>query len=186
MSHSGKKRPLPTRNVVLTEQQAGMIERLVASGRYQNASEVLRDGLRLVQQREAEDAARLEALRQAASVGLADFADGRCRSFADGATLRDHLATRAGNMLSQCWQRAGSGDRRGAAPAPRNCQNDRPAPQWFSACTISSVIFFASPNSIIVFGRKNSSLSTPAYPDAIDRFTNSTVRAFSTSRIGIP
>jgi mRNA interferase RelE/StbE len=31
-----------------------------------------------------------------------------------------------------------------------------------SACTISSVIFFASPNSIIVFGRKNSSLSTPA------------------------
>ena len=58
--------------------------------------------------------------------------------------------------------------------------------QWFSACTISSVIFFASPNSIIVFGRKNSTLSTPAYPDAIERFTNSTVRAFSTSRIGIP
>jgi len=31
-----------------------------------------------------------------------------------------------------------------------------------SACTISSVIFFASPNSIMVLGRKNSSLSTPA------------------------
>ncbi len=31
-----------------------------------------------------------------------------------------------------------------------------------SALTISSVIFLASPNSIIVFGRKNSSLSTPA------------------------
>ena len=31
-----------------------------------------------------------------------------------------------------------------------------------SACTISSVIFFASPNSIMVFGRKNNSLSTPA------------------------
>lgn len=60
---------MPTRNVVLTEQQAVMIERLVHSGRYQNASEVLRDGLRLVQQREAEDEARLVALRQAASVG---------------------------------------------------------------------------------------------------------------------
>ena len=60
------------------------------------------------------------------------------------------------------------------------------APQWPIPCTISSVIFFASPNSIIVFGRKNSSLSTPAYPEAIDRFTNSTVAAFSTSRIGIP
>ena len=30
------------------------------------------------------------------------------------------------------------------------------------ACTISSVIFLASPNSIMVFGRKNSSFSTPA------------------------
>lgn len=31
-----------------------------------------------------------------------------------------------------------------------------------SAWTISSVTFLASPNSIIVLGRKNSSLSTPA------------------------
>ena len=38
---------MPTRNVVLTVHQADMVERLVASGRYQNASEVLRDGLRL-------------------------------------------------------------------------------------------------------------------------------------------
>jgi hypothetical protein len=37
-----------------------------------------------------------------------------------------------------------------------------PPPQCPSACTISSVIFLASPNSIIVFGRKNNSLSTPA------------------------
>jgi antitoxin ParD1/3/4 len=92
---------VPTRNVVLTEQQAEMIERLVGSGRYQNASEVLRDGLRLVQQREAEDEARLAALRQAASVGVADFADGRYRNFADGETLRDHLAMRAGTVLNQ-------------------------------------------------------------------------------------
>jgi len=28
--------------------------------------------------------------------------------------------------------------------------------------TMDSVIFFASPNSIMVFGRKNNSLSTPA------------------------
>ncbi|MDR3454149.1 MAG: type II toxin-antitoxin system ParD family antitoxin, partial [Rhodoferax sp.] len=48
---------MPTRNVVLTDQQATMIERLVRAGRYQNASEVLRDGLRLVQQRETEDKA---------------------------------------------------------------------------------------------------------------------------------
>jgi antitoxin ParD1/3/4 len=86
---------------VLTEPQAAMIERLVRSGRYQNASEVLRDGLRLVQQREAEDEARLAALRQAANLGLTDFAEGRYRSFADGEALRSHLAARAGKVLDQ-------------------------------------------------------------------------------------
>ncbi len=50
---------MPTRNVVLTDHQHQVIESLVGTGRYQNASEVLRDGLRLVEQREAENAARL-------------------------------------------------------------------------------------------------------------------------------
>ena len=57
---------MPTRNVVLTTHQEELIETLVESGRYQNASEVLRDGLRLVEQREAEDAGKLKALRAAA------------------------------------------------------------------------------------------------------------------------
>jgi antitoxin ParD1/3/4 len=92
---------VPTRNVVLTEQQATMIERLVSSGRYQNASEVLRDGLRLVQLRDAEDRARLAALRQAARVGLHDFAAGQYRSFADGDALRRHLAARSGKVLNR-------------------------------------------------------------------------------------
>lgn len=56
---------MPTRNVVLTDQQARMVEQLVKSGRYQNASEVLRDGLRLLAQRNAEDEARLAMLRGA-------------------------------------------------------------------------------------------------------------------------
>ena len=42
---------MPTRNVVLTDHQASLVEHLVESGRYQNASEVLREGLRLVEQR---------------------------------------------------------------------------------------------------------------------------------------
>ncbi len=51
---------MPTRNVVLTEQQEIFVGQLVETGRYQNASEVLRDGLRLpedrVKRREAEPA----------------------------------------------------------------------------------------------------------------------------------
>ena len=79
---------MPTRNVVLTNHQAAMVERLVTSGRYQNASEVLRDGLRLVEQREAEDAYRLEALRSAVNVGTADIEAGRFKTFDSKKSLR--------------------------------------------------------------------------------------------------
>jgi antitoxin ParD1/3/4 len=58
-------RQMPTRNVVLTKQQATLVENLVCSGRYQNASEVLRDGLRLLERREAEERAKLAAIRNA-------------------------------------------------------------------------------------------------------------------------
>ena len=82
---------MPTRNLVLTERQAEFVERLVASGRYQNASEVLRDGLRLVEHRDAEDRARIKALREAARVGIADVDGGRYVSFDNAESLRGHL-----------------------------------------------------------------------------------------------
>jgi antitoxin ParD1/3/4 len=82
---------MPTRNVVLTDHQASLVEQLVTSGRYQNASEVLREGLRLVEQREAEDACRLDALRSATQVGLADIEAGRFKTFDSKESLRSHL-----------------------------------------------------------------------------------------------
>ncbi len=67
---------MATRNVVLTESQSALVDRLVASGRYQNASEALRAGLRLLEREEAQlDAlcARLEAgLDQARRGDLAE------------------------------------------------------------------------------------------------------------------
>ena len=82
---------MPTRNVVLTDHQASLVEQLVTSGRYQNASEVLREGLRLVEQREAEDAYRLEALRAAVKVGVADIEAGRFKTFDSKESLRERL-----------------------------------------------------------------------------------------------
>jgi len=64
---------------------------LVMSGRYQNASEVLREGLRLLEQREAEDASRLEALRSAVQVGIDDIQAGRLKTFDSKESLRAHL-----------------------------------------------------------------------------------------------
>jgi antitoxin ParD1/3/4 len=83
---------MATRNVVLTAHQTDFIEGLVSCGRYQNASEVLREGLRLVEQREAEDGMRLIALREAASIGIADIEAGRFKSFDSDDAIDQHLA----------------------------------------------------------------------------------------------
>ncbi|MYF89440.1 MAG: type II toxin-antitoxin system ParD family antitoxin [Boseongicola sp. SB0676_bin_33] len=91
---------MPTRNVVLTDHQAGLVARLVASGRYQNASEVMREGLRLVERQESEDEIRLEAMRKAADAGIADIAAGRFRTFNTADTLADHLTALSAEALA--------------------------------------------------------------------------------------
>jgi antitoxin ParD1/3/4 len=98
--HLSEEIGMPTRNVVLTNYQASFVERLVSTGRYQNASEVLREGLRMVEQREAEDALRLEALRNAVRVGIADMEQGRYATFESGAQLRGHLASVASKAIA--------------------------------------------------------------------------------------
>ena len=52
------------------------VERLVASGRYSSKSEVLREGVRLVEEREK----RLQALNVALESGIADADAGRVKS----------------------------------------------------------------------------------------------------------
>lgn len=82
---------MATRNVVLTDHQEALIAGLVSSGRYQNASEVLREGLRLVERHEQEDKARLKFLREAARLGIADIQLGRYRDFDAADGLQRHL-----------------------------------------------------------------------------------------------
>src|SRR5258708_5511388 len=88
-----------TRNIVLTQHQSDLGEQLVESGRYQNASEVLRDGLRLIERREADEKAKLKALREAARVGIADMEAGRFHSFDSPETLRKHLRGLANQVI---------------------------------------------------------------------------------------
>ena len=92
---------MPTRNVVLTERQEELIEGLVKSGRYQNASEVLRDGLQLVEQREAEDAGRLTTLRAAAGVGVAAVDRGEFKEFRDIEDLQAYLDHLSDKVISR-------------------------------------------------------------------------------------
>ena len=60
---------MPT-SVALTPHFESLTQQLVASGRYNNVSEVIRDGLRLLESRVQEDKAKLAALRDAAKLGF--------------------------------------------------------------------------------------------------------------------
>jgi len=61
---------MPT-SVALSPHFETFVRQQVDSGRFNNVSEVVRAGLRLLENQEAQQAAKLEALREAIAVGLA-------------------------------------------------------------------------------------------------------------------
>ncbi|MBM3376308.1 MAG: type II toxin-antitoxin system ParD family antitoxin [Betaproteobacteria bacterium] len=65
---------MPT-SVALSPHFETFIRQQVDSGRFNNVSEVVRAGLRLLEEREAEQAAKLQALREAIAVVLASGPD---------------------------------------------------------------------------------------------------------------
>ena len=60
---------MPTRNVNLTNDLDRFVARKVKSGRYENASEVVRAGLRTLEREEQQYEAKLAALRAAIDEG---------------------------------------------------------------------------------------------------------------------
>src|ERR1700722_8713624 len=72
-----KEAIVPTRNINLTEHFDHFVERQVASGRYSNASEVVREALRLLEEQEQERKAKLNALRLSAKQGFDEIDQGK-------------------------------------------------------------------------------------------------------------
>lgn len=75
-------------NVSIGERWEGFVDRIVRSGRYGSASEVVREGLRLVEEREA----KLAALRATIDAALAEegrFSDAEIAAALD-ATAAEH------------------------------------------------------------------------------------------------
>jgi antitoxin ParD1/3/4 len=87
---------MPTRNISLTAEQDAFVESVVKAGEYQNASEAVRDALRVLRQRRQEDALKLKALRAQIKAGVdaldrGDFVevdDGELDGFLEGLTTR--------------------------------------------------------------------------------------------------
>jgi antitoxin ParD1/3/4 len=68
---------MPTRNINLTEHFDRFVQRQVSSGRYSNASEIVREALRLLEEQEQEREAKLRALRRAAKEGFDEIDQGK-------------------------------------------------------------------------------------------------------------
>lgn len=66
-------------NVSLTEQLQDFVEAKVKSGRYQSSSEVIRESLRLMEQRDEAHAATLADVRRKVAVGLDQARRGELR-----------------------------------------------------------------------------------------------------------
>lgn len=75
-------------NVSLTPRLEQFVEKKVRAGLYQTASEVVREGLRLLQERDQLEKARLEELRGMIAVGIDQIDAGRTSRFDDAAVKR--------------------------------------------------------------------------------------------------
>lgn len=90
---------MPTRNVSLTEHFDKFVERSISSGQYLNASEVVREGLRLLEQKTREDKLKLERLREAVDAGFGAI---------DRGEFRDIRGSEVGRAVAAIGRRAAS------------------------------------------------------------------------------
>lgn len=83
---------MPTRNINLTEHYDQFVEELVENGEYQNASEVLRAGLRLLEQKSRIEQEQLSILKQLAAEGFAELDQGRGLSLSSDNALMNTVS----------------------------------------------------------------------------------------------
>lgn len=83
-------------SISLTEHQQRFVETLVSSGRYHGVSEIVRAGLRLLEDEEERRAAERRRLKAGVEAGLADFEAGRVSDF-DPARIIEKGEAKASN-----------------------------------------------------------------------------------------
>lgn len=82
---------MATRNINLTDTLDQFVERQVREGDFQNASEVVRAGLRLLKAQAEEEEARLAGIRAAIQVGLDELDRGEGIEITDAAAWLEGL-----------------------------------------------------------------------------------------------
>jgi antitoxin ParD1/3/4 len=85
---------MPTRNINLTDHLDKVVEKSIASGQYGNASEVVRDALRLLEAREKAERKKLRELKKAIQEGI--------ESLRRGEVTRIHGPEELAAFLDRC------------------------------------------------------------------------------------
>lgn len=88
-------------NVSLTKELENFINELVASGMYYSASEVVRDGLRLLKQKEDLKQIKLNELKAEIMVGADDLKNGRSKTFESGEEIFQEIKKRSRKKLDK-------------------------------------------------------------------------------------
>ena len=83
---------MPTRNINLTEHFDRFVAAQVDAGRYKNASEVFRAGLRLLEQQTQSEEQKLTLLRRLAAEGLSALDQGQGLSVSSERGLRQAIS----------------------------------------------------------------------------------------------
>jgi antitoxin ParD1/3/4 len=92
---------MPTRNVQLNEHLDEFIEGRINSGRFSDASELVGEALRLLEEREREEDAKLEWLRNAAKEGFDAFDRGDFTTLRSGDEIAEFVRGLAPGISSQ-------------------------------------------------------------------------------------
>ena len=91
---------MATKNISLTEHYSELVDSLVTSGKYKNASEVVREGLRLLEQRTTEDERRIELLQQLAAEGFRQLDQGEGVGLNTSSQISTHI-TKLGRQAAK-------------------------------------------------------------------------------------
>ena len=83
---------MPTRNINLTDHYDRFVEQQIDAGQFANASEVLRAGLRLLEQQTQEDREKLRLLRSLAAEAFDELDQGKGIEIQDVEQLREFIS----------------------------------------------------------------------------------------------
>jgi antitoxin ParD1/3/4 len=88
-------------NVSLTPELEALVNQKVQSGLYTSASEVIREGLRLLKERDDLRRIQREELRRDIMLGVEQIREGKGKKYADGTNLAEEIKRRGRKRLEE-------------------------------------------------------------------------------------